>query len=371
MEIGDEGKLVEKGAFRVDRVRALEKLSRFQLGDARFGLLFWVRFAVANGATRFELDPKMTSFKLRFDGAALTKELLDDPYGPLFAEDAPRRNKNFAYALLWTRRLGGGLARLRLTSGPIGCRWGLTASGGGPESVAASKNDGRGTELSVSGLWAGVLQRPWSPRPGFLEGMLWTEALPVVVAGTRVPVPFLGDAVRSVELSGGARALMRPAFGVRRSSAAVYVEGVSAGRFEFPSRAMPSESIVQFPEAKLDASQAQAVRDGALDALLQELASHELALLAPALDSAPQPESELAGAVRAACRLMLTNPESDSKDPLLARLWDALLYRYSWGGQHSLREVVFRVGLEKDLVGLKVDEQTRLAAFLARVRRVP
>ena len=51
----DEGVFVEGGALRVDRERALEKLKRFQLGDPGAGLFFWLRCAVASGATRFEL----------------------------------------------------------------------------------------------------------------------------------------------------------------------------------------------------------------------------------------------------------------------------------------------------------------------------
>lgn len=370
VENGEEGELVERGSLRVDRARALEKLGRFQLGDPAFGVFFWVRCAVASGATRVALEPNVTAFTVSFDGRPLAKAVLADPYAALFAEDGPREAKHLAYGLLWARRLGRG--RLTLTSGPPEERWRLTADGDAPESLARVEERRSETVLEVSGLWRSALRRPWAPSPELLGRTLGT-AVQTFVGAKRFAQATGPDAGMRFRLSGGAWALMRPSRdpGARHSSAVVHVDGVAAGRFHFAVRAMPSDSVVEFPRAKLDASQSQAVRDEALDALLQELSTHERLLLGPALDSAPAPDSELAAAVRAACRLLLVDSETDAKDPLLARLWEAPLYRYRWGGPRSLRELAARTGLDGDLVGLGPEERAELEAFLRRVRRVP
>ncbi|OGR56987.1 MAG: hypothetical protein A2X36_14720 [Elusimicrobia bacterium GWA2_69_24] len=65
-----DGELVEDGAFRVDRGRALDKLMRFQLPDARMYPLSWVQAAVAAGARRILVRTQLSGFEMTFDRLA-------------------------------------------------------------------------------------------------------------------------------------------------------------------------------------------------------------------------------------------------------------------------------------------------------------
>lgn len=371
METGDGEELVERGAFRVDRARALEKLSRFQLGDPAFGIFFWVRCAVASGAASVDIDPGLVSFTLRFDGRPLTAKELHDPYSAFFVEGASPRARHLAYGLLWAFRLEPSL--VTLVSGPPGDRFEFSATGPAAETVKPVTG-GDGTVLSVAGLWKNAASRPWSPDPEAFAARLGTAPAKIRYKGRDLPRTLDAPGWTRAELSGGAWALLRPSRmqANRRSSAVVHVDGVSVGTFDYAARSIPTECLVEAPGLQLDASQTAAVRDAALDELLGAAAGRERALLEPLLAEGASLESPHAEAIRAACRLLLADALTDSKDPMLAALWNAPLYRYSWGGPHSLLEVVARHGFEKDLVGLTAAERGELAAFLGRVRsRVP
>lgn len=370
MESGDGEELVERGSFRVDRARALEKLSRFQLGDPAFGPCFWVRCAVASGAENVDFDPGLVSFTLSFDGRPFSRDELQDPYAALFTEGASSRARHLAYGLLWAFRLEP--SRVTLVSGHPGDRFEFSAEGPAAESVRAVQGGG-GTFLTVSGLWKSAAARPWSPDPEFFAARLGACPARVRLKGRDVPRPLDLPGWSRFELPGGAWALMRPSTVQtnRRSSAVVHVDGVAAGRFDYPARSIPSECLLEAPGLPLDASQTQAVRDAALDELLSAAAGRERALLEPLLAEGASLESLHAEAIRASCRLLLADAALDCQDRMLAALWNAPLYRYTWGGPHSLLEVVARPGLDKDLVGLTGTERGELAAFLTRVRRVP
>lgn len=371
MEIGDEGELVERGGFRVDRARALEKLSRFQLGDPSFGPFFWVRCAVASGAARFELDPGLASFTLRFDGRPFEREDFRDPYGALFEEGPAPRARHLAYGLLWAYRLSP--SAVSLVSGPAGGRFEFNAVGPASETLKDVAGGGGDTVLTVSGLWKNSVARPWSPQPESLDGRLGTCVAVVRSKGREAKRSVGAAGWTRFPLVGDAWALMRPATVQtnRRSSAVVHVDGVAAGRFDYPARSIPTEALIEAPDLQLDASQTQAVRDARLDELLDAAAGRERGLLEPLLAGGASLESPHAEAIRASCRLLLADAVTDSRDAMLAALWNAPLYRYSWGGPHSLLEVLARPGMEKDLVGLSAAERGELSAFLARVRRNP
>lgn len=83
----DEHSLVDSGSFRIDRKRALEKLMRFQLQDARMYPLPWIQAAVASGATFIRVWPLPSGFDMAFDGMPWTPEELRDIYRHLFEED--------------------------------------------------------------------------------------------------------------------------------------------------------------------------------------------------------------------------------------------------------------------------------------------
>ncbi|MDE2293602.1 MAG: hypothetical protein KGL53_16085, partial [Elusimicrobia bacterium] len=100
--------LVGSGAFRVDRRRALDKLKRFQLPDARMYPLPWVQAAVASEATWVRIVPQPAGLEFTFDGRHWTRQEMADPYGYLFDEDPEgehTRNRELAIGLLTALRI--------------------------------------------------------------------------------------------------------------------------------------------------------------------------------------------------------------------------------------------------------------------------
>ncbi|MBI3298448.1 MAG: hypothetical protein HYZ75_09815 [Elusimicrobia bacterium] len=102
------GKLVGSGSFRVDRSRALEKLMRFQLPDARMYPLPWVQAAVASRAGWIRVVPQPAGLEFSFDGLPWSLEDLADPYKPLFDEDvdgSKTRQRELAIGILTALRV--------------------------------------------------------------------------------------------------------------------------------------------------------------------------------------------------------------------------------------------------------------------------
>lgn len=100
--------LVDQGSFRIDRNRALEKLMRFQLPDARMYPLPWIQAAVAGSAKRIHISALPAGFELAFDGVPWTPAELADPYRHLFEEDLSgdkARNRELGIGLLSVLRL--------------------------------------------------------------------------------------------------------------------------------------------------------------------------------------------------------------------------------------------------------------------------
>jgi hypothetical protein len=60
--------LVSTGSFLVDRARALDKLMRFQMPDARMYLLPWAQAAAASGASRVCVSTQPYGLEFCFDG---------------------------------------------------------------------------------------------------------------------------------------------------------------------------------------------------------------------------------------------------------------------------------------------------------------
>ncbi|MBI2362897.1 MAG: hypothetical protein HYV15_05890 [Elusimicrobia bacterium] len=101
-------RLVASGSFRVDRNRALDKLMRFQLPEARMYPLPWVQAAVAGGALGIRIVPQPAGLEFSFDGLPWTVAELNDPYRHLFDEDpdgAKTRNRELAIGMLTALRI--------------------------------------------------------------------------------------------------------------------------------------------------------------------------------------------------------------------------------------------------------------------------
>ncbi|MBI5245486.1 MAG: hypothetical protein HY922_17625 [Elusimicrobia bacterium] len=100
--------LISKGSFLVDRERALSKLMRFQMPDARMFLLPLAQAAVASGARRLCVSPQAGGIELSFDGCPWRAPDLKDPYGCLFEDDLKgerARHRELAVGLLSVMRL--------------------------------------------------------------------------------------------------------------------------------------------------------------------------------------------------------------------------------------------------------------------------
>ncbi|MBI5596037.1 MAG: hypothetical protein HY928_08110 [Elusimicrobia bacterium] len=365
-------RLVETGSLRVDRARALDKLQRFQLGDPTLGFYFWVRCAVASRATRVDLWPGWTSFKIRFDGEPLTKMDLRDPYAVLFGSESTDRAKHLAYGLLWAFRLGG--RGVSLTSGPADGRLRLSAAALAGESLVPVKDGETDTILSAEGMWGSFASRPWAPPRQEAPDMLGLCPASVRIDGkevvSRSGPPGVVVESRLPEALGGGRIRLR-AGGVRRASrseAVVHLDGVSAGRFDYPSRFVRSEAFLESPLLTLDASQTRAVRDAHLDSLCDAAAGMERELLGRILDTGPGGSPGDLSAAREAGWTLLNDPLKDKADPLLAKLWEKPLYEGRTGAALSLAEVLAEGWFDDRLKGLQAWETVGLKVFLTRMR---
>jgi hypothetical protein len=129
----DPGRFVESGTFRVDRARALEKLSRYQLPDPRHFVRPWLRAAVLQGASRIAVSGEEGRAVLSFDGKPLEARLLEDPFSHLLEESeasAHEAGRMLAVGLL---------ACLRLSPAEVELRSGGAAGGAPPERPIAKE----------------------------------------------------------------------------------------------------------------------------------------------------------------------------------------------------------------------------------------
>lgn len=142
------------GRFRIDRAKALEKLSAFSLERGTDFLLPLARCAAAAGARLLTVKGQ-SALKAAFDGVPFTREELADPYGALFAEDADSRNRHFAAFLLGVLRTKP--REVVVASGPPDRRFRLRAADLRAETVEPDDRRDVGTAVHVR----------WGPLRGF------------------------------------------------------------------------------------------------------------------------------------------------------------------------------------------------------------
>ena len=129
MEPLDDGaKLVETGSFRVDRARALEKLSAFRRRDVGAVMLL-ARCAAAAGATQLTLDDGGRVIEVRFDGTPFARAELVDPYAALLGEEGEGSPRGRWLALALVHAWRPSLKLLTLDSGKGPERVRLSAEG--------------------------------------------------------------------------------------------------------------------------------------------------------------------------------------------------------------------------------------------------
>lgn len=115
--MAEDGVLVGKGTFRVDRGAALRKLAAFQLEDESL-LVPWVRLAVCSGALRLRVDSGPGRVAIRFDGRPLPAPAVKDPFSALLAAEG--RRPELVYLAAGMMGLERFSEKPRLVSGPRG-----------------------------------------------------------------------------------------------------------------------------------------------------------------------------------------------------------------------------------------------------------
>lgn len=149
--MSEAGEFREAGYFRIDRAKALEKLSAFQLERGEQFLNPLARCAAAAEARILRVTGR-TKLQVSFDGVPFTRSELEDPYGALFVEGADPRRLHFAAFLLGALRTRP--KEVRVSSGHGAERYLLRASGLEGESVVP--DDGRDVGTVVHVGWGGL-----------------------------------------------------------------------------------------------------------------------------------------------------------------------------------------------------------------------
>ncbi|TBR22575.1 hypothetical protein EPO15_07740 [bacterium] len=149
--MSERGEFRGAGHFRIDRTKALEKLSAFSLERGTDFLLPLARCAAAAGARRLGVSGT-TVLQAAFDGEPFARGELADPYGALFVEDAAPRRRHFASFLLGVLRTRP--SEVQVVSGPAGARHRLRTSG--VEREAVEPDGGRDVGTTVRVRWGPV-----------------------------------------------------------------------------------------------------------------------------------------------------------------------------------------------------------------------
>ncbi|OIO08059.1 MAG: hypothetical protein AUJ52_08945 [Elusimicrobia bacterium CG1_02_63_36] len=360
-----DGEFVESGSFRVDRKRALSKLERYKLPDLELGFYFWIRAARAAGVKRFEASHSARTLDIRFDGKPFKGGELSDPYGGLFDGGDPRR-KHLGLGLLWLLRAGA--AAVSVSSG------GLRLSVDSLERDRLERDPAGPKETVVSARWTGLLRSfqgsPWRLSAGTVAGRCPLPGMTIVVAGKEAkPDPFhRGEWVHEFK-SGAVRGVMSPPNGSEPESWVTHsVLGVRADDSRYKPRTMPCFAFADSPALRLDASEFKVVKNEALDELHERVAREEKNLLEKMLRFVEHGNwvEEFRDGLMGACWLLLKNPKTDSRDPLLKRLWRAPLARDERGNPHSLLKA-----LENPEAAFFSSERDRRKFRALAARRLP
>ena len=249
-----EGELISTGAFRVDREKALEKLSRYQTPDPSLFMLPWVRAAVAGGATHIGMSlAKDGNFIMAFDGEPVRPDLAD-PSACLFADAPDPRLKQLAVGILAALRLNP--HEVTLTSGRAGERRCLKL-GGSDETLEAVESENENTILWVLFL-QDRLAEDWNRK--VFEAC---RASPVPMRiGDSDLAPFDGkDAVGLMIREGGRRVWLEPAE-PESASIQVFQHGVYVCDWKWPGGPLlPADGFIDDPALELNASQTGVVAD--------------------------------------------------------------------------------------------------------------
>lgn len=260
--MGEDGELVERGTFRVDRERAIEKLSQFRLADEREFLLALVRAAVLSGAKSVAFDTEPGRLIAAWDGDPLAPELMADPLAGLLGTFESPAAPHVGAAFLGALQAGA-------------VEVGAAVRSPGREQAVIWRREGEDETVPVPIFVAGTrLRVEWkgsgpidifSALRGRCSGAplrLTADGVLIEAPPTSVTLPMPGGTLRVWPAPADALGVnVRP-----------YVAGVGAEAVELDVRLPPLAGSLMVDGLSLDASLSKVVRDPAFFKTAQEAA---------------------------------------------------------------------------------------------------
>ncbi|MDE2291733.1 MAG: hypothetical protein KGL53_06590 [Elusimicrobia bacterium] len=287
-ETGGEARLVESGSFRVDRSRALDKLTAFRRRDVGCVMLF-ARAASASGAKRLSIDDEGRLIRLRFDGPGFDRGELADPYAALFSDEKAVKPGLRWLALAFVHAWRPSLQSLSVLSGTADKRLRLTATGMGRERVdPAEPDEAAWNEVALTlnhsdeALWRHPV--PAESLACLPRSHLWGRLEVTVLRGGKeaakaAPRPA-GPGELVFDADGRYGHISIPSGVTGQSVVDAYLEGVYAGPLSWDGGPAPIVGKVEDPGLALDASLAALVRNERSDRTVALLRAQAGALVA-------------------------------------------------------------------------------------------
>lgn len=276
----DQGQLVGSGGFRIDRSRALTKLSAFQLHDKHHAVLALVRCAVASGATQIRIETGRR-LVLSFDGQALSAAELEDPFAALFMEESGAENRSRQLAIGLLGALGASSAGLTLEGGEGPGRRSLRIASAADFEGAPVAGEGKTeTILRIKGRLADVVR---------LRTDCWACPIPIFVDGANLPRGRKPEEPGVYfEEEGRYGFVSVPADPYAGSKLRLHVLGVRIGDSDVPTGAVPVEGYVNDDGFVLNASQSAVVRNERFAAMARAVSAAAKKLVVEASQSLRQ-----------------------------------------------------------------------------------
>ncbi|MBI4349465.1 MAG: hypothetical protein HY553_21700 [Elusimicrobia bacterium] len=328
-----KGEWAGSGSFKIDREAALRKLERFQLADAGAFPEWWVRCAIASGASEVRVELEGGRVAVRFKGRRFTPEELDRVWEPLLGEPgdprlAPRRF--LAIGLLAALRLKP--KRLIVESGDGESCHRLEPPGGRVEALGAPLD---GTLVEVA------LRRSWFRRPARET----RERLLYRCLGSPVPVRLGEEELPRVRSLEGWWAFRRDGMSGWLSPVRAHgsrfdlcVAGVRVCSEHVVHPIAQVDGVLEDDDFRLDLSGGSVLKDGRHSRALREAELAVDELIIRECRRAARAETRRLGWLRDACT-RLTEPTREHARPAIKALWDAKLFSTAQGRRISLRHV--------------------------------
>lgn len=335
----EEGVLEESGYLRVDREKALAKLSQYMLPSPELFLLPWARAAAANGAAHLAVTGEK-ELSVAFDGPPLPRGGLRDPYAALIAGSGDARLRQLAIGLLCC--LATSPSSVLVESGPADKRFRLKVLNAREEVLEDAPPGGAGTLIRAA--WALPSRERAAAAKAALRGALQMAPAGFLVDGQRAALAggISWPWVRFEEA--GTRVLMRASFGDGGGTPSLTLchHGVAVEEQLSGLKTAPVQAWVDDPAFSLNASQSAVVKDAAHEKALAAAEqgcrrlAHEALDLAAARPVLGESRRELLSWLRAAASRHVWEK---APDPPWDRLRAAPVFEDCLGGELSVADM--------------------------------